>query len=89
MTTLTLNVSGMKCGACEKKIVEGLSALEGVESVKADHKAACVEVNFDSEKTSEEVIREKITELGFEVVEDKSEEPKESVLKQILKFFRS
>lgn len=87
MATVQLKVSGMKCTACEQKIVEGLKALEGVEEVKADHKAGAVEVSFDPEKVEEGALKEKIAELGFEVVE--GEPPKkESLLKQLLGFFR-
>ncbi len=91
MATLQLSVSGMKCTACEKKIVEGLQAVEGVSEVKADHKAGLVELVYDPDKVQPSQIEEAISGLGFQVVQEeaRSETQKSSILQQILSFFRS
>ena len=37
MTTITVNVTGMMCGHCEKAVKTALEAIDGVESAVADH----------------------------------------------------
>ncbi|MGR9115851.1 MAG: heavy-metal-associated domain-containing protein [Gammaproteobacteria bacterium] len=67
--SVTLTVTGMKCGGCESNITTKLQALEGVLSVSASHKEDEVEIEFDPAKTDQDSIVDAITEAGF-VVED-------------------
>jgi copper chaperone CopZ len=39
MSTIELKVKGMTCPHCEMRVRKALEAVEGVQSVKADHKA--------------------------------------------------
>ncbi|MGZ8136962.1 MAG: heavy-metal-associated domain-containing protein [Methylococcaceae bacterium] len=68
--SVTLTVTGMKCGGCETNVTSKLQAIDGVLSVQASSKDNEVSVEFDSEKTDLDVITEAITEAGFNVVED-------------------
>jgi copper chaperone len=43
--TLEFKVTGMGCGGCESKVEGALGALDGVESVKADHETGTVELS--------------------------------------------
>lgn len=65
--SVILNVTGMKCGGCEANVTGKLTALVGVVSVKAAHKEKLVSVEYDSAKTSLDVIKQTITAAGFSV----------------------
>lgn len=67
MTTITLNVAGMKCGGCEKQITETLQGLAGVTGAQASHKAGTVEVQYDEAAADVEAIKTAIRGKGFEV----------------------
>ena len=67
MKEIILKVEGMACEGCEKRIQNAVSSIEGVESVVANHKAGTVIVKAD-ENVAEETIKEKIDNIGFEVV---------------------
>jgi len=65
--SVSLTVTGMKCGGCETNVTGKLQAIDGVLSVKASSKDNEVNVEFDAEKTSLDVITDVITEAGFSV----------------------
>ena len=65
--SVSLTVTGMKCGGCETNVTGKLQAIDGVLSVKASSKDNEVDVEFDAEKTSLDVITDVITEAGFSV----------------------
>ena len=65
--SISLAVSGMKCGGCETNVKTKLTALDGVESVEAMHKENQVDVVFDADKTNREVMTKIITDAGFVV----------------------
>lgn len=67
MATITLNVTGMKCGGCEKQITEALQATAGVATAQASHKAGTVAVEYDDSKADLEKIKKTIRGKGFEV----------------------
>ena len=67
MATITLNVTGMKCGGCEKQIREALQAIAGVGEVNASHKAGTVEVQYNDGKTDGETLKKVIQNQGFGV----------------------
>ncbi|MDK2985635.1 MAG: copper chaperone [Clostridia bacterium] len=64
---LTMDVAGMSCEHCKKAVEEALMTLEGVEKASVDLSKNIVEVNFDTDKTSEEDLKEAITAAGYEV----------------------
>ena len=65
--SVTLNVSGMKCGGCEANVTSKLQGLEGVQTVKASSAEKTVYVEFDHLKTTIAAIRTTITAAGFTV----------------------
>ncbi len=58
-------VSGMNCGACERKIIAALSSLKGVKKVEASSAEGIVKVT--SKNVSEENLRETIIDAGYSV----------------------
>jgi copper chaperone len=60
-----LTVTGMKCGGCESNVTGKLSAIDGVISVKAAFKDETVSVDYDTEKTTLDTIKDTITGAGF------------------------
>jgi copper chaperone len=67
MATITLNVSGMKCGGCEKTVRETVSALTGVHSVEPSFKENRVTVDYDESQISVDKIKQAITAKEFVV----------------------
>jgi copper chaperone len=63
--TVSLTVTGMKCGGCESNVTDKLKAIDGVLSVNASYKDNEVNVEFDAEKTSLDIIEDAIIEAGF------------------------
>jgi len=61
----TFTVTGMSCGGCESNVEEGVGALDGVESVDADHEADSVVV--DTTDASVEDITAAIEDAGYQV----------------------
>jgi copper chaperone len=63
--SITLTVTGMKCGGCESNVSSKLNAIDGVLSVKASSKDKEVKVDFDAKKTGLNAIKTAITEAGY------------------------
>ena len=67
---IELKVSGMVCGACEKKIQDSLLKIPGVKEVRANHdKGAVAIVTDDAKKISQETLIQTIRKAGFKVEE--------------------
>lgn len=66
MNNLKLNVIGVACGGCEKRIINALSQMSGVTKVTANHSTGIVEIECSQALNKSEII-EKIEDLGFEV----------------------
>jgi copper chaperone len=67
--SVLLTVIGMKCGGCETNVTGKLEAIDGVLSVDASFKNKEVNVEFDAEKTSLDVIADTIIDAGFTIEE--------------------
>ena len=63
-----LTVTDMKCGGCETNITGKLESIICVISVKASFKDKEVSINYDTEKTSLDTIKETIIGAGFTVM---------------------
>lgn len=61
-----INVEGMTCEGCEKKIDEALSKINGIKQVKAD-KAGKVYLEYDLMKIKLKGIEEQIIKLGYKL----------------------
>lgn len=65
--SVSLAVSGMKCGGCESNVKTALNAIDGIVSVEAMNKENKVDVEFDAGKTNVDAISQAITDAGFVV----------------------
>jgi copper chaperone len=65
--SVTLTVTGMKCGGCENNVKTNLQAVEGIQSVTPAFKSNEVVVEFDGDKVNLDTIKSVITQAGFTV----------------------
>lgn len=70
MKNIEIKVEGMMCSGCENRVKNALENIHGVQKVVADHKNKKVEV-ICSDKVTENIIKEKIEVLGFEIIRRK------------------
>ena len=68
MKETIIKVEGMVCNGCENRVQNALKNIEGVENVIADHTTGTVTVT-SKEEVSENAMKEKIEDIGFEVKE--------------------
>ena len=66
MTTTSLDVKGMTCGACARRVQKAVTALGGVQKVDVDLEQGRVTVEHDDQPTRASVA-EAITRSGYEV----------------------
>lgn len=69
MKETIIKVDGMVCNGCENRVQNALKTIEGVENVVANHINGTVTVTVKNE-IAENVIKEKIEDIGFKVKED-------------------
>ena len=69
MKETIINVRGMVCGGCENRVKNALKNLDGVEDVVASHETGIVKVT-SNENVSEELMKDTIEDIGFEVVKE-------------------
>ena len=67
MKEINLKVEGMECAGCEKRIQNAVSNIKGVKEVKANHENGVVVITAKDGVNVEE-IKNKINDLGFEVI---------------------
>jgi copper chaperone len=65
--TLTLEVHGMTCGGCERRVRDAVGALDGVATVTPEHIGDEVAVTFDAARVDAAQIAAAIAGLGFRV----------------------
>lgn len=69
MKEIKLNVQGMVCERCERRVINVLNSLEGIENVVANHNDGTVLINLNKD-VSLDLIKKTIKDIGFEVKED-------------------
>lgn len=69
MKDIELKVEGMVCNGCENRVKNALKNINGVEGVDANYTTGIVKVTT-SDDVLENTIKEKIEDIGFEVVEE-------------------
>lgn len=69
MKELEIKIDGMVCGGCENRVKTALLNIEGVESVDANHNTGMVIVKSKEDLDAEQ-IKEKIIDLGYEIIEE-------------------
>lgn len=62
----TINVKGMSCMHCERRLESALKEIKGVKKVKADHTAGILEVEYNEKKTDLDAIINAVRETGYE-----------------------
>ena len=68
MENITLNVQGMSCGHCVSSVENSVGKLDGVNEVKVHLESGKVDVSFEEDKVSLDVIKETIDDQGYDVV---------------------
>lgn len=68
MKEIILNVEGMVCTGCEKRVENSLKEIKNVKEVAANHENNKVIIKMEDEADINE-IKDRIDELGFEVKE--------------------
>ncbi len=68
MKEINFKIEGMECTGCERRIQNAVSSISGVEEVKANHENGTVKV-IATDSTDVDKIRDKISNLGFEVIQ--------------------
>lgn len=63
-----LRISGMTCPHCEKRVMNAIKRIKGIEYVSASFPKKCAEVTYDPEKTSEKDIKDAVEREGYKVV---------------------
>ena len=69
MKETILIVNGMMCGGCENRVKNAIKNIEGVENVTADHNTGKV-IIISNNEVSEEIIKEALEDIGYEVVKE-------------------
>lgn len=80
MTTTTLRVGGMTCGACTSSVESGLKVEDGIGSVSVSLIMERAVVTHDAKAITAEQVREIIEDRGFEADILSSDEPETSPL---------
>ena len=62
---LTMEVSGLHCYGCNKKVEASLSKIKGIRNVNADFVKGQVKLEFDENFVNLEKIRNTITKAGY------------------------
>jgi copper chaperone len=64
---LTLTVTGMSCGGCEKAVTRALSGLAGVSNVSASHRDSRVTLTYDPSQVDLGTIAKRVEDAGYVV----------------------
>ena len=67
LESISLNVTGMKCGGCETNAKNKLEAVDGITEVMVSYKDNKIEIEYEPKNTNEEAIIGVITEAGYKV----------------------
>lgn len=68
------SIKNMYCTSCEKVIETEVMKMSGVKSIKVSYSKETAEVEFDTSKTSRNVIIKTINELGYEAKQSNDED---------------
>jgi Cu+-exporting ATPase len=69
METATFNVPSISCSICSGKIQEGVKTLKGIGSIDVDLKSQSINIEYNPQEIQSNEIREKISSLGYEVMQ--------------------
>jgi copper chaperone CopZ len=71
--TAEIGVEGMTCTGCENSINKSVEKLEGIVEVTSSHIDKKTVVKFDESKISIEQIKEAITQVGYKIIEEQTQ----------------
>ena len=72
MVKMTVEIEGMMCSSCERRVNEALGRLEGVDSVSSSHESGLTEITAAS-PLAEADLKQVIEDIGFTFVSVRSE----------------
>lgn len=61
-----INVKGMSCAHCERRLESAVKEIKGVKKVKADHVAGILTVEYNEKKTNIEELNNVVRQTGYE-----------------------
>ena len=67
MRRSTFTIPNMVCPACVMHLEELEDELPGILFIKANYRAQRMDVEFDESQISEEVIRQAVADIGYEI----------------------
>ncbi len=67
MATATLNVKGMHCISCVRRVEKALNQVAGVSTVKVDLIGGKAVVEYAPEQATESQLKEAVRHTGFQV----------------------
>ncbi|WP_430533924.1 heavy-metal-associated domain-containing protein [Listeria rocourtiae] len=67
MAKLVVEIEGMSCEHCEKRVREAIESVEGVEKAVISLEAGTAEVTYIDGKNIQDAIEEAVDEAGYEV----------------------
>lgn len=65
----TIQIHGMTCAACVRRVERGLESLEGVKSASVNLATEKARVQYDCELVNSSAMKDRIKELGYQVLE--------------------
>lgn len=68
VSQVTLNVQGMSCGHCVSSVESNVGKLDGVNEVKVHLESGKVDISYEEDKVTLDVIKETIDDQGYDVV---------------------
>ena len=75
MAEETIQIHGMTCAACVRRVERGLESLEGVKSASVNLATEKARVEYDSDLVDNSAMKTKIKELGYQVLETRALPP--------------
>ena len=66
---LTLNIRGMTCAACVRRVERGLQDMDGVAEASVNFATEKATVEYDPSVLNTETVSEKVRDLGYDVVD--------------------
>jgi copper chaperone CopZ len=67
MPRVTYTIPNMHCPACVMHLEALEDELPGIHFIRANYKKQCMDVEFDDSQLTEDVLRQAIGELGYEI----------------------
>ena len=69
MENIILKIKGMKCTGCSQRVERALKNTDGIKDASVDLDSKKAKISYNKDEISVQQIREKITDVGFEVEE--------------------